>query len=152
MTEKTLNQVLADNLLELRGIKWDSPEKLAKDAGIAGNTVRNYLKAATGQDHQYISAKGRENSATLTNIQLLADVLGVPAILLMLDKTSRRKLAAEALILEADLVRQGQPKKTSVTGRSLLLGHRRKPKKSPPEDPASPSEQSPPSPDEGRGA
>lgn len=103
MSAKTLNQVLADNLLELKGVRWKTAKALGESAQIAGNTVANYLKAGTGAEHQYKSTKGKENSATLSNVERLAAALDLPPALLLLDATERKRLIASALKLEADL-------------------------------------------------
>lgn len=104
MDEVTLNRTLAENLNRLLKARGWSARELAGKAGVSANTVGNYIKLAQNKDHQYESIRGKEPSATLTNLQAIAKALGVPPVVLLLNDQTRATLAAKALRMSADIV------------------------------------------------
>ena len=89
---KTLNQVLAEALSALMADKWNQ-SSLGKASGVAPNTIANYLKGSASD----FTSKGKEKSATLANVELLAKALGVSPVMLLMSNAERAELAMEAL-------------------------------------------------------
>lgn len=75
MAKLTLNQLLAENLANLMRIKGISANALGASAGLSPRTLANYLKT----DHNP-TAKGKERSAKLTEVEKLASALGVSPV------------------------------------------------------------------------
>jgi transcriptional regulator with XRE-family HTH domain len=80
MPKKSANQILAENLQSLMTEQKYSALALSKRAGIAPNTIGNYLDTS----HQ-VTSKGRERSAKLAEVERLAEALGVTLIDLLTD-------------------------------------------------------------------
>lgn len=91
--EKSLNQVLAESLVALMADRWKNTTLGAK-AGVAANTIANYKAAA---QKGYTPERGEEKSATLANVEKLANALGVSPLLMLMTPKQRAALAIEAL-------------------------------------------------------
>lgn len=73
MAGTDINQVLADNLkhyMDKHGLKQSA---LAQKSGVAQTTISLYLRPGSRE----LGAKGKAPSAKLTEVQMLADGLGV---------------------------------------------------------------------------
>lgn len=89
MVKKPVNQVVAEALRFFMGAKWNNVS-LARASGVAEGTIRNYLapeKRDTGKT-------GKQPSAKLAELELLADALGVTVADLVRDATDEERLAA----------------------------------------------------------
>lgn len=84
MATKTLNQTLGENLKALMDDRGLSANVLGKRAGLAPNTVGNYLKAGL-RDPDTMPTTGKERSAKLTEVEMLARALGVSPLSLLTD-------------------------------------------------------------------
>jgi hypothetical protein len=93
MPYSSLNQSLARSLAALMRGKWNNTS-LGERAGVAPNTIRNYLLAATPD---FTPSKGAEKSATLTNVQKLADALGVHPLALLMNVQDQGQIATDLL-------------------------------------------------------
>lgn len=85
MAKKTANQILAerlDHFMKLRGL---NNSKLGKRAGIAANTVGNYLDKTP-----QVTTTGKERSAKLAEIEKLAEALEVSIIDLLTEPDPSR--------------------------------------------------------------
>lgn len=80
--KKSINVVLAEALKHYMGDHW-TPYSLAKKSGVAEGTIRNYLAPEKRQP----SASGKEPSAKLTEVEMLAEALGVEFCDLTTDAT-----------------------------------------------------------------
>jgi hypothetical protein len=97
MSQTSLNQALARSLAALMRGRWNNTS-LGTKAGLAPNTIRNYLQADTPE---FTPTKGAEKSATLTNVQKLADALGVHPLALLLDVQDPGEVATSLLAILA---------------------------------------------------
>lgn len=97
MSQASLNQALARSLAALMRGRWNNTSLGAK-AGLAPNTIRNYLQADTPE---FTPGKGAEKSATLSNVQKLADALGVHPLALLMDVHDQGQIAASLLAILA---------------------------------------------------
>ena len=89
MEKKPVNQVVAEALTQFMGAAWNNVS-LARASGVAEATIRNYrspVKRSTG-------TSGKAPSAKLSELELLADALGVTVADLVTDATpeARRKV------------------------------------------------------------
>lgn len=82
MGNKPINVVLAEALAYFMGDRWTN-SSLGRAAGVAPNTVRNYLNPEVRD----IGSSGKEPSAKLTELSKLADALGVQVGDLVTDAT-----------------------------------------------------------------
>lgn len=98
MTRKTLNQTLAENLSREMARQKLTAKALALKAGVAPNTVGNYLRS-DGTDY---TASGKERSAKLAEVERIAAALGVSPLSLLTDheEFAARVAAAAALMVE----------------------------------------------------
>ena len=80
MSKKSANQVLAENLQRLMQARGLSNLALGKKAGIAPNTIANYLNT-----NPQITSTGKERSAKLAEVERLAVALGVTLLDLLTD-------------------------------------------------------------------
>lgn len=74
MTQTDINEVLAANLahyMEKRGV---TQSKLAKQSGVGQTTISLYLRPGARE----LGTKGKTASAKLTEVQMIANALGVP--------------------------------------------------------------------------
>ncbi len=85
--KKSINVVLAEALKHYMGDHW-TPYSLAKKSGVAEGTIRNYLAPEKRQP----SASGKEPSAKLTEVEMLAEALGVEFCDLTTDATEAQRL------------------------------------------------------------
>ena len=88
-----------------------SASALGRKAGLAPNTVGNYLKAASGTpDGQPAPTSGKERSAKLTEVEMLAKALGVSAqqLLSNADAEARRIERVKTAVAQA-LQSDGEP-------------------------------------------
>lgn len=97
MSQTSLNQALARSLAALMRGRWNNTSLGAK-AGLAPNTIRNYLQADTPE---FTPGKGAEKSATLTNVPKLADALGVHPLALLMDVQDQGQVATALLAILA---------------------------------------------------
>lgn len=80
MSKKTANQILAERLAHFMKVRGHSNSSLGKRAGIAPNTVGNYL-----EKNPQTTSTGKERSAKLAEIERLADALDVTILDLLTD-------------------------------------------------------------------
>ena len=73
MAEKSVNEVLADNLRYWMSEAGLKQEGLAERSGVSQRTISNYLNPGRRQE----SASGKEPSAKLTELSSISDALGV---------------------------------------------------------------------------
>jgi len=83
MAKKSANQILAENLAHFMKARGYSALALGKRAGIAANTVGNYLDTTP-----QVTAKGKERSAKLAEVERLASALGVALVDLLTEGVS----------------------------------------------------------------
>lgn len=86
MPPKTLNQVLAENLAALMRDLGVSQNALGASAGLSPRTISNYLAP---QEAGTQPSSGKERSAKLAEVQMLADALGVHPLALLTDPGER---------------------------------------------------------------
>lgn len=94
MPSKTLNQILAENLQTLMDAQGLSQNALGAKAGVSPRTVANYLAPA---DAHTQPSSGKERSAKLAEVQMLAAALGVHPVVLLVDKDVRASVALDLL-------------------------------------------------------
>lgn len=93
MAERNINRVLADNLeRQMDRRKWDK-NKLSAASGIAPRTIGYYLRP----EHQQVGSKGKEPSAKLSEVQLLAQALEIETWQLLRDLTAEQWAAYEKI-------------------------------------------------------
>lgn len=80
MTKKTANQILAERLAHFMKLRGMNNSKLGSKAGIAANTVANYLVKTP-----LVTATGKERSAKLAEIEKLAAALEVSIVDLLTE-------------------------------------------------------------------
>jgi DNA-binding Xre family transcriptional regulator len=85
MAKKTANQILAERLDHFMKLRGFNNSTLGKKAGIAPNTVGNYLDKTP-----QVTATGKERSAKLAEIERLADVLEVSIVDLLTEADERK--------------------------------------------------------------
>ena len=96
MGKKTLNQLLGENLQALMTQRGLSANVLGPKAGLAPNTVGNYLKADPASVGSVINPKtGKERSAKLAEVEMLAAALGVHPLALLTDPESLQAMAKQ---------------------------------------------------------
>ena len=102
MAGKTMNQVLGENLKALMEARGLSANVLGPRAGLAPNTVGNYLKAAE-RDTDTMPTTGKERSAKLAEVEMLAAALDVSPLALLTDRAEleRQAAAISALVMKA---------------------------------------------------
>ncbi len=102
MAGKTMNQVLGENLRALMTERGLSANALGPKAGLSPNTVGNYLKAAD-RDPETMPTTGKERSAKLAEVEMLAAALGVSPLALLTDRAEleRQAAAISALVMKA---------------------------------------------------
>ncbi len=98
MSRKTLNQTLAENLAREMARQKLTAKALALRAGVAPNTIGNYIKA----DGTEYTASGKERSAKLAEVERIASALGVSALSLLTDQEefAARVAAAAGLMVQ----------------------------------------------------
>lgn len=101
MTGRSLNQILAITLNAVMQARKLSNSKLASMSGVAEATIRNYRKAAADPER---TSSGKERSAKLAEVQLLADALKLHPLALLTDPADiqRRAGAIAQALAEAD--------------------------------------------------
>lgn len=85
MAKKTANQILAERLEHFMQLRGMNNSKLGKKAGIAANTVANYLIKTP-----LVTATGKERSAKLAEIEKLAEALEVSIVDLITEPDAKR--------------------------------------------------------------
>jgi transcriptional regulator with XRE-family HTH domain len=90
MAEKTLNQILAENLRAVLAARALSDKELGKKANVSPRTIANY-KA----DEQEFTAKGKERSAKLAEIERIAAALDLHPLQLLTDRSEQERRAQE---------------------------------------------------------
>lgn len=90
MPPKTLNQVLAENLRRLRDERGMSNNTLGAKAGVSPRTIANYLAPEEAGTQP---TSGKERSAKLAEVQLIAAALGVHPVVLLTDSSERMDVA-----------------------------------------------------------
>jgi transcriptional regulator with XRE-family HTH domain len=86
MGAKTLNQVLGTNLKAILDARGLSNLALSKMAGVSANTIGNYIKAGEdGADREISPSSGKERSAKLTEVEMIAAALDVDPLSLLTD-------------------------------------------------------------------
>ena len=88
MPKKSANQILAENLQRLMREQSFSNLALGKKAGIAPNTIANYLDTSP-----QVTSTGKERSAKLAEVERLADALGVTLIDLLTEGAERSRMS-----------------------------------------------------------
>lgn len=94
--KKPINVVLAEALAFFMGTRWNN-SSLGREAGVAPNTVRNYLNPLARDQ----GASGKPASAKLAELEAIARALGVEVIDLLTDASAdertrtHRKRAAD---------------------------------------------------------
>jgi len=83
MAKKDINLVVAEALKFFMGSRWNY-STLAREAGVAPNTVKNYCAPLSRAG----SASGKSPSAKLTELSKIADVLGIEVADLVTDASS----------------------------------------------------------------
>ncbi len=81
MDQKPLNQVLSVVLKRAMDDRGLNDSALAKEARVAANTVSNYL--AWSPDD--FTPKGKQKSAKLVEVEMIAAALGVHPLMLLID-------------------------------------------------------------------
>ena len=81
---KSLNALLAENLARLMAERGISARQLGIKAGISDRTVANYLNADPAE-----TPTGKQRSAKLYEVELIAEKLDVPPLLLLVDPESK---------------------------------------------------------------
>ena len=87
MASKTVNFVFAEALRYYMGTRWTA-YSLSRRSGVAESTIRNYLSPDTRKQ----GASGKEPSAKLTEVSMLAKALGVAVADLVTDATDEERL------------------------------------------------------------
>lgn len=102
MAGKTMNRVLGENLKALMEARGLSANVLGPRAGLSPNTVGNYLKAAE-RDLERMPTTGKERSAKLAEVEMLAVALDVNPLTLLTDRAEleRQAAAISALVMKA---------------------------------------------------
>ena len=90
--KKSLNQCLAENLERLLIERKLSANVLGPRANVSPNTINNYLRLKSSAEPA-VSAKGKEKSAKLTEIERIASALRVPALSLLQISGVEEKMA-----------------------------------------------------------
>jgi transcriptional regulator with XRE-family HTH domain len=113
MAAKAVNAVLAENLRYWMGEAGiGSQAQLAEKSGVSQRTISNYLNP----DNRQEGATGKEPSAKLTELQKIADALGVGVWELVRPMTPReRKFYSQVEKAYADLM-AGQGKDLATNG------------------------------------
>lgn len=114
MAAKSLNQVLGENLLALMTARNISANALGPVAGLAPNTIGNYLKAASG-DREVNPTSGKERSAKLAEVEMLAAALNVEVLSLLTDKDATAA-KAQQIAAAAMAAMSAPPMLTGVKG------------------------------------
>jgi hypothetical protein len=83
---KPVNQIVSEALVYFMGDKWN-PTTLGRRAGVSPNTVKNYREPQTRE----AGASGKAPSAKLTELELLANVLGLEVADLVTDQTNAER-------------------------------------------------------------
>jgi hypothetical protein len=86
MERKPANQVIAEALRHYMGRKWNNVT-LAKAAGVAEGTIRNYL----APEKRLAGASGKAPSAKVTELEQLADALGIELVDLLRDESPAQR-------------------------------------------------------------
>jgi transcriptional regulator with XRE-family HTH domain len=109
MPRKTLNQVLGEVLSRLMQERGLSAAQLGKAAGVAPNTIGNYMRG--GQAEMVTTGdKGKERSAELVKLEKIAKALDVSPLYLLTDPEeaqARAKELADVLVKGSGLVVAG---------------------------------------------
>ena len=96
MATKTLNQVLGANLAAQMAKKGVSALALSRKAGVAPNTIGNYLRAGEpGAEKSVSPGSGKEKSAKLTEVEMLAGALGIEPVALLTDPDAAAEKARQ---------------------------------------------------------
>lgn len=127
-SKKSVNEVLAEALRFFKGDRW-SNSSLARASGIAESTIRNYLapeKRGTGKT-------GKEPSAKLTELDKLAEVLGVSIADLVTDLTDaermrRHRMHAAAYYAEHGRLPAWAPPDHPAVEAQPAVGHQSQPR------------------------
>lgn len=103
MPRKSLNRVLGEVLRQVLAERGMSDAQLGRRAGLSPRTIANYKKAA---DEKLVSSdSGKERSAKLSELEMIADALGVSPLYLLTDPQDSARRAQEL----ATLIVQGAP-------------------------------------------
>lgn len=125
MAQKSINQVFAENLATLMKAKGFNQPGLAKASGVSQKTVSNYLDP---KKRGTATKSGRESSAKLTELQMIADALQIDAWKLLWPLDEGERLAYESIEAAfralhpkppkpAVVVTNKEPKKANVAGK-----------------------------------
>jgi len=113
MAKKTANQILAERLEHFMKLRDMNNSKLGKKAGIAANTVGNYLDKTP-----HVTATGKERSAKLAEIERLAEALEVSIVDLITEpdpsKPEPRVLSPRVEQMLEDLSDLPVPKQSGI--------------------------------------
>ena len=102
-----INKLLAENLAHYMGAKGLKQQALATKCRVAQTTISNYLHP----DQRKTGINGKTPSAKLTELEMLADALGVQPWKLLLPLTGDERKAFDAI--EAAYVALHPEKKAS---------------------------------------
>jgi transcriptional regulator with XRE-family HTH domain len=100
MPKKTANQILAENLARYMGAAKLSALALSKQAGVAANTIGNYLDTEPA-----VTSTGKERSAKLAEVERLARALGVSVVDLLTEHSEGNLPAFTVVGEEAEFLR-----------------------------------------------
>lgn len=98
---KTLNATLAANLTAILESRQLSAAQLGKMAKVSPRTIANYLGKAHAQP---TPTSGKERSAKLAEVEMIARALQIPPLLLLLDRDSQNRLLHGLLEAMADVL------------------------------------------------
>ena len=112
MAEQSINQVFAKNLEAIMNRKELSQMALATKSGVSQKTVSNYLNP--GQ--RPAGAKGKQASAKLTEIALIAAALEVPPWRLLRPLDEKQSVVYDAVESAISKLTPSQPPTISRTG------------------------------------
>lgn len=93
MPNPPINHVLADNLRHFMERKGMNQTALGKASGVKQNTISLYLDP----DRRMKGASGKEPSAKLTEVAMLADALGIEPWQLVRSMTESERAAYEKI-------------------------------------------------------
>lgn len=107
MGKLSINAVFAANLRRRMDAAGLSQVTLGKRAGVAQRSVGNYLNPKERE----AGANGKEPSAKLTEMAMIADALGVEPWEMLIPEAAERDASVEKFVLELSALFRGMPPK-----------------------------------------
>jgi transcriptional regulator with XRE-family HTH domain len=111
--KKSINAVFAENLKRRMEAQGHSQAALAKKAGVVQRSMGNYLKPKERE----LGAKGKEPSAKLTEMAMVAEALGVEPWEMLIPQDNLQDVGVEKMAAELIALFRGMP----ATAQTALL-------------------------------